>query len=86
MNTTPPTDVTVIEFNDDDDRSDHDLLICIEQKVKNVILNQGKSDKRLDDHLKGHRQMTAAAVIATFTGIVTLVVGIVLLIVKAGIN
>ena len=85
MTTLPPDNIILIE-EQGDSRSDHDLLICIEQKVKNIIVNQRTQDDRFNDHVKYHRQLTIAACAAVFTGITSLIVGVILVAVSVGIG
>jgi len=57
------------------DRSDHDLLICIEQKVKEL---QGQ----FTNHLRHHWAITVAALTAAFAGSSSLIVGLILMAVR----
>lgn len=60
-------------------RSDHDLLICIEQKIKTLQEGQLRQDKQFENHLHHHWAVTVEALAAALVGFASLIVGLLLL-------
>jgi len=60
---------------ENEQRTDHDLLICIEQKIK-FLQNQ------FENHLKHHFIITVLALSAALTGVGSVVTGILLFLIK----